>query len=90
VKYRLRRLLIGRMLGGDIRRWVIYFGVSFGWRQFRKLTSPPPEVVYKATFRPGERFAMATSKPLPRRLRTKRVRKALVAAAKADVASAPA
>ncbi len=85
---RFRRLLIGRLLGGDVRRWLIYFGVTFGWRQLRKITSPEPELVYRARLRPGEQVAMATSKPLPRHLRTKRVRKALEAAARADVAAA--
>lgn len=80
-------MLLGRVLGGDTRRWLVYFGVSFGWRQFRKLTASEPELLYRAKLKPGERVAMATSKPLPRHLRTKRVRKALEAAARADLES---
>jgi hypothetical protein len=84
---RFRRLLIGRLLGGDVRRWLIYFGVTFGWRQVRKITSPQPELVYRAKLGPGGQVAMATSKPLPRHLRTKQLRKALEAAARADLAA---
>ena len=87
LRYRLRRMVLGRLLGGDARRWTIFLGVSAAWHHFRKVTSPPPELVYRASIRPGERFAMAASKPLPRHLRTRRVRKALEAAARADVES---
>ncbi|MCC6436667.1 MAG: hypothetical protein IT196_16645 [Acidimicrobiales bacterium] len=83
---RIRRLLLSRVLRGDLRRWAIYLVVSSLWRRYRKLAGKEPEVVYRSTLRRNERFAMATSKPLPRRLRTKKVHDALEAAARADLA----
>lgn len=83
---RLRRLLLSRLLRGDLRRWAIYLVASSAWRRYRKLAGREAEVVYTAAMGPGARFSMATSKPLPRRLRTKRVRRALDAAARADLA----
>lgn len=83
---RVRRLLLSRVLRGDLRRWAIYLVVSSVWRRARKLAGREPELVYAATLGRGERLAMATSKPLPRRLRTKRVQRALEAAARTDLA----
>ncbi|MFN0029320.1 MAG: hypothetical protein ACKV2O_19365 [Acidimicrobiales bacterium] len=83
---RIRRLLLSRLLRGDLRRWAIYLVVSAVWRRYRKLAGKEPEVVYRGTLGRGAQFHMATSKPLSRRLPRKRVQRALVAAAKRDAA----
>ena len=75
-----------RLLGDDPRRWILYGLVGSAWRQYRKLGAGTPELIYRATLGPDARLAMATSKPLPRRLRTRAVRRALEAAARADLA----
>ena len=85
MKRRLRRLLVSRMLRGDLRRWAIYLLVTTLWTRFRKLTGREPELVYRARLGQGGLLSMATSEPLPRRLRTKQVRKALEAASRADL-----
>lgn len=82
----LRRLLVTRMLRGDLRRWAIYLALSTVWKRYRRLSAKEPELVYQAVLGRDALFSLATSKPLPRRLRTKRVRRALEAAAKADLA----
>ena len=43
---RIRRLVLARLLRGDLRRWAIYLGVSWLWRRYRKLTGKVPELVY--------------------------------------------
>ncbi len=83
---RIRRLLLSRFLRGDMRRWAMYLAASALWKRYRKLTGKEPELVYRAALGRNARFDLATSKPLPRRLRNKRVRAALDAAARADLA----
>lgn len=87
---RLRRLVVSRLLRGDLRRWAMYLALTSIWNRYRKLSGKQPELVYRAVLGRGARVDMATSKPLPRRLRTKRVQRALEAAARADLAAASA
>lgn len=86
MKARIRRLLVARLLRGDMRRWALYLAATTVWKRYRKLSGKQPELVYRAVLGREASFAMATSKPLPRRLRTKAVRKALEAASRADLA----
>ncbi len=83
---RIRRLVLARLLRGDLRRWAIYLSVSWLWRRYRKLTGKVPELVYSARLPRGAQLSMATSKPLPAKLPHKKVRAALQAAADHDVA----
>jgi len=83
---RARRMIVNRFVRGDSRRWIAYLLLSALWSRYRKLSRREPELLYAGTFGPGTRFAMATSRPLPRRLRTRRVRRAIEAAARADLA----
>lgn len=85
IRRQLRRLLLSKVLGGDIRRWMIYIGGSFAVRQLGKVVRPTPELIYQGKLRRGQQLAMATSRPLPRRLRTKAVRKALEASSRDDL-----
>lgn len=72
-----RRLVVARLMAGRPRRWIYYFVLTAGWRRFRKLTGREPETVYTTVLRRGELLDVAASPPLPRRLRTKQVRRAL-------------
>lgn len=83
---RIRRLLLSRLLRGDLRRWAIYLVVSSAWRRYRKLAGKEPELVYRGTLGRGAQLHMATSKPLSPRLPRKRIHRALVAAAERDAA----
>lgn len=83
---RIRRLLLSRLLRGDLRRWAIYLVLSTGWRRYRKLVGKQSEVVYRGTLGRGAQLHMATSKPLSRRLPRRKLQRALVAAAERDVA----
>ncbi len=83
---RIRRLLISRLLRGDLRRWAIYLVASAAWRRYRKFAGKEPELVYRGTLGRGAKLSMATSKPLPRRLPRKKVHRALVDAAERDAA----
>ena len=85
---RLRRLVVARVLRGDLRRWAMYLALTTVWNRYRswRARSPswctgPGSVEVRASTWPPR-------KPLPRRLRTKQVRKALEAAARADLAAA--
>lgn len=90
MKGRFRRLVVSRMLRGDVRRWAMYLVVTTLWNRYKQLSGKQPEMVYRAVLDRGARVELATSAPLPRKLRTKQVRKALEAAARADLAASTA
>jgi hypothetical protein len=82
---RLRLLFIARFVRGDLRRWAWFLLASAGWRQIRRLAAREPELLYRARIGRGQVLAMTPSKPLPRKLRTRAVRRALEAAARGDL-----
>lgn len=84
----VRRLALSKVLRGDLRRWMWYIGLTWTVRQVRKVVLPQPELIYKGTLRRGQSLGAVTAKPLPRYLRTRRLRKALAAASREDLASA--
>jgi hypothetical protein len=85
MKRRLERLLIARLVAGDLRRWAIYLAATTAWRRYRKLAGKEPELIYRRVLGRGARVDMGTFTPLPRRFRTKQVHDALAAAARADL-----
>jgi hypothetical protein len=87
IKRRLRTLLIGRLLGGDARRWALYFGGLGALRGARKLLRGEPELIYTAQLPPGQRLDLLTAKPAPRRVDSRRRRKALEAQVRAELGS---
>jgi hypothetical protein len=85
LRRRARFLVLGRLLGGDTRKWLIYFAATAGLRTLRKYLRGAPETVYMTTLRPEERLGVLTTRPLPSRLVTKRLRKALEAESRAEL-----
>lgn len=85
IKRRLRTLLLSRLLGGDLKKWLIYFAAMSGLRTARKIWKGEPELLYQATFGPGSHLGMLTDKPLPRHLRSRKLRKAIAAQASAEL-----
>ena len=82
---RLRRLLLARFLRGDSRRWGAYFLLTGVWGQYRRHSRGQSELVYRAVLDSGAQFGLPTADPLPRRLRTRKLRRALQAASQADL-----
>jgi hypothetical protein len=82
---RLRTLFIGRLLGGDVRRWALYLGGLAALRGTRKLLRGEPEVVYTAELTPGHRVDVLAEEPAPPAARSRRRRKALEAQARAEL-----
>jgi hypothetical protein len=80
----LRGRLLGRFLGGDPRRWILYLLAGSVWRFLRSDRRGTAEPLYRATLGSGRRVSLATSDPLPRKLRTRAVRRALEAAYRAE------
>jgi hypothetical protein len=87
ISRRLRTLLIGRLLGGDARRWALYLGGLAALRSARKLLRGQPEMLYAARLPPGQRLELLTADPAPSRTLTRRRRKALEAQARAELGS---
>jgi hypothetical protein len=85
LKRRIRRLIIARLVAGDLRRWAIYLAATSAWRRYRKLAGKEPELLYRRVVGRGARVDMGTFPPLPRRFRSKAVHDALAAAARADL-----
>jgi hypothetical protein len=88
IRRRLRFLIMGRLLAGSPRRWVLYLGLTTGIRLLRRGTKGGPEVVYRAVLGPGQLLDVHTDRPLPRRFRSRRLRKRLAAEARAELAAA--
>ena len=80
----LRGRLLTRYLRGNPRRWTSYLLAGAVWRIARRIADGPPEPLYRATLGTGRQVSMATSDRLPRRLRTRAVRKALESAYRAE------
>jgi len=85
IRRRLRFIVLGRLLGGDTKKWLIYLAASSGLRTFRKYLRGAPETIYVTTLRPEERLGVLATRPLPSRLATKRLRKAIEADARAEL-----
>lgn len=85
LRRRLRLLVVGRFLAGDTRRWFLYFVVSALWKRIRKLRKGEPEMVYRTVMGPGQWLDVRTDRPLPAKLRSRRVRKELEAAYRAEL-----
>ncbi|MEA3218529.1 MAG: hypothetical protein QOJ19_4685 [Acidimicrobiia bacterium] len=85
LRQRLRLLLVGRVLAGDSRRWLMYLGLSALWRRLRKLRAGEPELVYRAVLSPGERLDVRTDRPLPPKLASRKLRRQLEAAYRAEL-----
>jgi hypothetical protein len=85
MRRRIRLLLVGRFLSGDTRRWLLYFTVSAVWKRLRKLRAGEPEMVYRTVMGPGHRLEVRTDRPLPAKLRSRRLRKELEAAYRAEL-----
>jgi hypothetical protein len=81
----LRTLLLGRVLAGDPRRWATYLAITTTVRLFRRATKGGPEVVYRAVLGPGHRLDLHTDRPLPRRYRSRRLKRLLAAEARAEL-----
>ncbi len=82
---RLRRLLLARLLRGHSRRWAVYILLSAACSRYRRFSRRESELVYQAVLSPGARFGLATSDPLPRRLQTRKLRRALHEAHQTDL-----
>jgi hypothetical protein len=87
IKRRLRTLLIGRLLGGDARRWALYFGGLAALRGARKFLRGEPELIYSARLPAGQRLDVLTAEPAPPEAQSRRRRKALEARARAELGS---
>lgn len=83
---RLRRVLLARFLRGDSRRWATYFLLTGIWGVYRRYSRRESELVYRAVLGSSAQFGLATADPLPRRLRSRKLRRSLQAASKADLA----
>jgi hypothetical protein len=87
VRRRFRTLLIGRMLGGDPRRWALYLGSLTALRVLQKYVRGEPELIYDAKLPPGHRVEVLTQEPAPARARSRRRRKALEAEVRSELGS---
>lgn len=85
---RARRLLVARLIRGEPRRWLYYLALTSAWKRYKQLSGREPELIYSAELRRGQVLDVGASAPLPRRLRTKKVRQALVSSARAELAAA--
>jgi hypothetical protein len=85
LRRRLRYMVLGRLIGGDPRRWLLYFAATAGLRTFRKYLRGSPETVYVGRLRPEERLDLLTTRPLPARFATRKVRKAVRDDARAEL-----
>jgi hypothetical protein len=87
IRRRLRTLLIGRLLGGDARRWALYFGGLATLRFTRRVLRGEPELVYSARLPAGQRLEVLTEAPAPGPARSRRARKALERHVRAELPS---
>jgi len=63
---------------------MLYLLAGWVWRLIRRDAGGRAEPLYRATLGSGQRVSLATSDPLPRRLRTRAVRRALEVAYRAE------
>lgn len=85
LRRRVRFLVLGAVLGGDRRRWMMYLALSAGFAKFRQYRRGTPEIVYLGRLAPEERVSVLATKPLPSRFATRRLRKAVEADARAEL-----
>jgi hypothetical protein len=85
LRRRLRFLVLSRIIGGDPRRWLFYFAATASLRTFRKYLRGSPETIYVGRLGPEHRLDLLTTKPLPTRFATRKLRKAVAADARAEL-----
>ena len=78
-------MLMGAILGGNSRRWMAYLAASSALRMFNKYRRGTPEVIYFGRLAPEQRLGVLATKPLPSRLSSRRLRKAVEADARAEL-----
>ncbi len=84
LRSRSRARLLTTLSGGSTVRYTqLVIGLAV-LRRVRAMLRPKPETLYVGTLGRDGRLDVATSKPLPRRLRTRKVWKAFEADARAE------
>ncbi len=85
-RYRARLRLLNTLAGGSTARYTQIVVALAVFRRVRAMFRSEPETIYVGKLGKSGRIDVATSKPLPRRLRNKRVWRAFVADAEAEAA----
>lgn len=85
-RYRARLRMLNTLAGGSTARYTQIVVALAVLRRVRAMFRSEPETIYVGKMGRTGRVDVATSRPLPRRLRTKKVRAAFEADARAEAA----